>query len=64
MRQLLDLKQTAAILNISYARAADLARAGLLPVVRLGRQVRVDPQQLETFIAHGGKNLPGGWRRA
>jgi excisionase family DNA binding protein len=63
MRQLLGLKQAAAILSISYARAAELARTGMLPVVRLGRQVRIDPQQLELFIAQGGKALPGGWRR-
>ena len=62
-RELLTLRQCEQILKVSYARAAELARRGLLPTVRLGRQVRVDPDQLEAFIAKGGKPLPGGWRR-
>jgi len=60
---LLTLAQVARVLNVSYARASQLAREGILPIVRLGRQYRVDPQQLERFIAEGGRTLPGGWRR-
>jgi len=61
---LLTLKETADILRISYARAAELARTGLLPgVVHIGRQVRINADSLEAFIASGGKALPGGWRR-
>ena len=62
-RQQLTLEQAADILQVSYARAAELARLGLLPVVRLGRQVRVDPDQLAQFISRGGEGLPGGWRQ-
>jgi len=51
------------VLNISYSRAAELARQNIIPVCRLGRQLRIDPRQLEQFIANGGKALPGGWRR-
>jgi excisionase family DNA binding protein len=60
---LLTLKDACKILNVPYARAAALARDGILPVVRLGRQLRVDPNQLAKFVEEGGKALPGGWRR-
>ena len=45
-------------------RAGQLAREGVLPVVRLGRQYRVDPERLSEWIGAGGRPLPGGWRRA
>ncbi len=61
--ELLTLAQTASILQIKYVRAAELARQNILPVVRLGRQIRVAPDQLKAFISQGGKALPGGWKR-
>jgi excisionase family DNA binding protein len=63
-KELLTLEQTARVLTVTYARAAELARQGVLPVVRLGRQIRVSPDDLNQFIANGGKALPGGWRRS
>lgn len=60
---LLSLKEACIALNITYARGTALARAGILPVVRLGRQVRVDPDRLRKFVEDGGKALPGGWRK-
>jgi len=62
-KQLLSLEETARLLGVSYPRAAELARQGIVPVVRLGRQIRVDPEILTSFISEGGKALPGGWRR-
>ena len=62
-KSLLTLEQTAEALNVSYSRAGQLAREKILPTVRLGRQYRVDPDQLAQFIASGGRALPGGWRR-
>ena len=62
-QQLLTLSQAAKILRVSYARAAELAREKVIPVVRLGRQIRVDPHQLNDFISGGGRALPGGWRK-
>lgn len=53
-RKLLTLRQAAEMLNFSYAGAARLARMGILPIVRIGRQVRVDPDQLDYFIGQGG----------
>jgi excisionase family DNA binding protein len=50
-------------LNMSAARVYELIREGILPAVRCGRQVRIDPDALEAFINNGGKSLPGGWRK-
>jgi hypothetical protein len=61
--RLLTLAETAQRLSITYARAAEMARLGLLPVVRLGRQIRVCPERLASWIANGGEPLPGGWRK-
>jgi excisionase family DNA binding protein len=62
-KTLLTIEQAAELLNVSYARAAQLARENVLPTVRLGRQYRVCPEKLAEFIAAGGRPLPGGWRR-
>jgi excisionase family DNA binding protein len=61
--KLLRIQSVAKILDVSEDRVYALAREGILPHVRLGRQVRVDSQTLEEFIRKGGKALPGGWRR-
>lgn len=61
--QLLRIPEVAKTLSISPHRAYDLARSGVLPVVRLGRQLRVDSGALAEWVARGGKALPGGWRR-
>jgi excisionase family DNA binding protein len=65
-QQLLTLQQTANILAVKYPRAAEMVRTGTLPaecVVRLGRQIRVNPDALEQFLQNGGRALEGGWRR-
>jgi excisionase family DNA binding protein len=49
--RLLRLVQVAERLDITYERAAELARRGVLPVVRLGRQIRVSPERLAEFVA-------------
>ena len=61
--ELLTLRQAARVLKINYHRAAELAREGILPVVRLGRQIRVCPEHLSAFISRGGQAWPGGWRK-
>ena len=50
-------------LDITAARAYELAKIGLLPSIRLGRQVRFRPEDIEAFIERGGAALPGGWRQ-
>ena len=62
-QKLLTLTEGAEICAVSYARMAEMARIGLVPAVRLGRQIRLDPEKLAAFIDQGGKPLPGGWRR-
>ncbi len=57
-RKLLRIEDVAEILDVSMGRAYELARAGVLPVVRLGRQLRVDPRSLEAFLQGGGEAPP------
>lgn len=63
MLRSLRMREVAEILDISVPRAYALAREGLLPVVRLGRQLRVDAEVFHDFLRAGGRSLPGGWRR-
>ena len=46
----LTLREAAVIINISYSHARALARSGSLPVVRLGRVVRVRPESLDRWL--------------
>lgn len=66
MQKLLRVDEVAERLNITVPRAYELIRAGVIPCVALGRQRRVDPTALETFISKGGELLPPevGWNRA
>lgn len=54
---LLRIPQVAKILKVSEWRAYELARQGRLPVVRLGRQVRVNEAALTAWIEAGGSAL-------
>lgn len=40
-----------------------LARENLCPSVKLGRQVRFVPDQVDAWLRSGGSSLPGGWRK-
>jgi excisionase family DNA binding protein len=58
-RELLRMDEAAKRLGITLGRCYELARQKLLPVVRLGaRQLRVDAEALENFIAIGGLHSP------
>ena len=61
--KLLQVPEVAEILSVSRERAYELARSGALPVVRVGRQVRIDSEKLTQWIDRGGFSLSGGWRR-
>jgi excisionase family DNA binding protein len=50
-------------LRVPPYRVCELVREGLLPAIRLGRQIRVDKHKLLEFLESGGRALPGGWRR-
>jgi len=63
MNQLLTIKHTASILGVSEQQAYALVRASILPVVKVGRQYRVDPTTLQEWIKSGGQAYPGGWKK-
>ena len=55
--KLIRIPEAAARLDVSVARAYELARTGTIPTVRLGRQLRVDPRKLDQWIDDGGARL-------
>ena len=57
------MKEVALRLGISIQRAYEMGRLGLLPVVRLGRQLRVEEGRLASWVENGVRGLPGGWKR-
>ena len=61
--RLLQMKDVAEQLGVSVQRAYELARTGLIPVVHIGRQIRVEEGRLRAWIRDGGRALPGGWKR-
>jgi excisionase family DNA binding protein len=50
MLDLLTLKEAAKDLRVSYSKAQELARAGELPVIKVGGRWRVSRQQLEAMF--------------
>jgi excisionase family DNA binding protein len=62
-KKLLRLTQVARILDMREAQVYRLAREGVLPVVRIGRQLRVDPDALDEWIKAGGQGFAGGWKK-
>lgn len=52
--RLLTMDEVAEALNVSRARGYELVRRGMIPAVRIGRQVRVHPEQLERWVESGG----------
>lgn len=52
--RLLHMNEVARRLGISLQRAYELGRQGLLPIARLGRQMRVEEHRLLVWIAEGG----------
>ena len=55
---LLHMDEVAKRLGVSLQRAYELGRQGLLPIVRLGRQMRVEEHRLVEWIAAGGATRP------
>jgi excisionase family DNA binding protein len=53
--RLIQAKRASEVLSVSLARLYELARLGLIPVVRFGpRQVRFDEDALVQWIQRGG----------
>ena len=61
--RLLTAVQAAERLDVTLARLYELVRTGMLPAVRIGRQIRFSPETLAEWIDGGGQALQGGWRR-
>lgn len=61
-KRLVKIEDAAVFLGVSRARCFQLARSDTLPVVRLGRSVRIAMSALEDFVANGGKGLNSGTR--
>jgi len=60
--ELLTIREVAERLRVSEQRAYELARQEVIPVVRIGRQVRVDAARLVDWIAGGGSTPRGSTR--
>jgi excisionase family DNA binding protein len=58
--RLLTAKQTAELLQVTLPRVYELARSGLIPCVRMGRQLRFPESKLIEWIEHGGSTLQTG----
>lgn len=61
--RLLTATEVARTLAVKPARVHQLARAGLLPCIRMGRQVRFDPAAVTEWLEDGGRAWEGGWKR-
>lgn len=61
--RLTTVEPVAQYLGISRARAYSMARAGILPSVRIGRSVMFDRLAIERFIAEKGSSWAHGWRK-
>ena len=55
--RLITIRRAARILGLSQNRVYELARQRRIPIVRLGRQIRVDTDALEEWIRAGGCGL-------
>ena len=53
----LRVAEVADLLRVSQARAYELIRMGVIPSVRMGRQVRVDEVALSRWAEEGGRRL-------
>jgi excisionase family DNA binding protein len=63
MRTLQPMNWLTKRLGVTKYRAYQLTRSGIVPCVRIGRSVKVDPDVVEEWIRNGGQAHEGGWRR-
>ena len=59
-KKLLDAKQVASVLGVSKATTYELIRRGQLPCVRVGKGIRIHPDNLERWLQLGGTRRPDG----
>ena len=60
--ELLTVPETAHILRVRRARVYQLVRDGVIPSIRLGRQIRVDRGALLGWLRDGGQGLADKYR--
>jgi len=58
--KLLKVSVVAAVIDTTVPRAYELIRLGILPAVRMGRQLRVDENALQEWIKNGGASQGRG----
>jgi putative molybdopterin biosynthesis protein len=57
----LQIAQVSALLEISDTTARRLVKKGVLPAIRVGRQIRIDQRRLQEWLDRGGGD-PGKQR--
>lgn len=55
--------EMAQLLQLTPHRVYEAVRQGLLPAVRIGRQVRIEEQAFLSWVQAGGQTYEGGWKR-
>ncbi|CCQ94097.1 DNA binding domain protein, excisionase family [[Clostridium] ultunense Esp] len=62
-KKLLLVEDVAEILNLSVQSVYTQVREGIIPAIRIGRQLRFDPDKLQEWMDQGGTALPGVWKK-
>lgn len=57
--KMLRASEVAELLDLPEKRVRILAREGIIPRVKVGRQIRFNEAELEAWIAAGGAGYPG-----
>lgn len=63
MKKLISVQEAAEFLSMRPAQVYEAIRQGIIPSCRIGRIIRIDPEQLEEYVKDGGKSWPGIWRK-
>lgn len=58
-QRLLRIAKVARYLEMSEVTVRRLIRGGIIPAVRIGRGIRVDPEALREYVKRGGTPLEG-----
>ena len=58
------VQQISDLVGLSPGRIYEAIRAGLLPAVHFGRQVRIEEQAFHDWVRGGGQKHPAGHNRA
>jgi excisionase family DNA binding protein len=53
----LQISRVADLLDVSETTTRRLVKKGVLPAIRVGRQIRIDERRLEEWLATGGQGF-------